>query len=60
LLHRSRDSRDLRDVLRRLITDATLRQSLSRQALKTVQRYDWSQVAREVEAAYERGLAERC
>lgn len=60
LLHTSRDPRDLRDALRRVITDPALRQRLSQQALQTVKRYDWSRVAREVEAAYERGLAERC
>jgi phosphatidylinositol alpha-mannosyltransferase len=60
LLHRSRDPGDLRDALRRLITDAALRRRLGQQALRTVERYSWTQVAREIEACYERGLSERC
>lgn len=60
ILHRSRDARDLRDALRRVVTDVDLRQRLSTHAMKTVQRYAWSRVAREVEGHYERLLRECC
>lgn len=57
LLHRSSDPRDLRDTLRRVITDSALRNRLAQQGLQTVKRYSWSQVGREVEAYYERCLS---
>lgn len=60
ILHRSRDARDLRDALRRVVTDGDLRARLARQATKTVQRYAWPRVAREVERHYERLLREAC
>lgn len=60
LLHRSRDSRDLRDALRRVVTDADLRERLVAKGQRTVQRYAWSRVAGEIEAHYERLLRERC
>ena len=60
LLHRSEDVRDLRDTLRVVVTDAALRTRLASQALRTVQRYAWPGVAREIEARYERLLRECC
>jgi phosphatidylinositol alpha-mannosyltransferase len=60
VLHRSADVRDLRDALRLVVTDAALRTRLTSQSLRTVQRYAWPRVAREIEVHYERLLRECC
>lgn len=60
VLHRSQDARDLRDALRRVVTDPELRARLVRQATKTVQRYAWPRVAKEIEGRYERLLRDCC
>ena len=60
LLHRSGDPRDLRDALRRVLTDRGLRQQLVQRSQQRVARYAWPRVAREVEAKYEQLLRERC
>jgi phosphatidylinositol alpha-mannosyltransferase len=60
VLHRSADVRDLRDTLRLVVTDGALRSRLATQALRTVQRYAWPGVAREIESRYERLLRDCC
>lgn len=60
LLHRGGDARDLRDTLRRVITDAALRRQLQAQARRSVLRYAWPRVAREIEGRYQELLRQRC
>jgi phosphatidylinositol alpha-mannosyltransferase len=60
ILHRTSDPRDLRDALRRVVTDAELRQQLAAGGHRAVQRYAWPRVAAEVESRYERLLATCC
>lgn len=60
VLHRSGDARDLRDALRRVLTDAPLRRALVARSQRHVERYAWPRVAREIEAKYEELLHQRC
>jgi len=60
LLYTSDSARDLRDALRRVVTDAGLRRRLASRGHETVQGYGWPHVAAIVAANYERLLRERC
>jgi phosphatidylinositol alpha-mannosyltransferase len=60
LLHATGDARDLRQALRRLITDDGLRRALVAGSLERVQEYAWPRVAATVAGHYERLLRERC
>ena len=59
LLHATADPRDLRDVLRRMVTDAGLRRTLAAGGRVRVQQYAWPTVAAAVERHYEKLLRER-
>jgi phosphatidylinositol alpha-mannosyltransferase len=58
VLHRGGDAADLRDALRRVLTDGGLRRSLTAQGRRRVQRYSWRRVALEIESRYERLLGQ--
>ena len=58
LLHATADPRDLRDVLRRIVTDRGLRDALAAGGRARVQQYAWPAVAATVEAHYEKLLRE--
>jgi phosphatidylinositol alpha-mannosyltransferase len=60
VLHRSADVRDLRDVLRRLVTDGGLRNRLADSGRRRVQEFAWPRVASRVAAHYEDLLRSRC
>jgi phosphatidylinositol alpha-mannosyltransferase len=60
LLYASSSAGDLRDALRRVVTDAGLRRRLAVCGLKTAQSYGWPRVAAAVALHYERLLRERC
>ena len=60
VLHRGGDARDLRDALRRVLTDGALRQELVARSRRHVERYAWPRVAREIESKYETLLRARC
>lgn len=60
LLCRGGDAGDLRDALRRVITDAALRRRLQAEARRSVLRYAWPRVAREIASHYEELLRKRC
>jgi phosphatidylinositol alpha-mannosyltransferase len=60
LLYASTSAGDLRDALRRLVTDEGLRLQLAVRGLKKAQDYGWPRVAAAVAAGYDRLLRERC
>ncbi len=60
VLHTSGDAADLRDALRRVLTDGGLRRSLVAQGRHSVERYSWPRVAVEIESRYARLLRESC
>jgi phosphatidylinositol alpha-mannosyltransferase len=60
LLHRTADPSDLRDALRRVVTDGALRRRLVERGQHSVQAYGWKRVASTVAEHYERMLRERC
>jgi glycosyltransferase involved in cell wall biosynthesis len=60
ILHETADPRDLRDALRRIVTDAPMRLRLAAGGRERVQEYAWPTVAGTVEAHYETLLRERC
>ena len=60
LLHTTADARDLRDVLRRIVTDAGLRTTLGAGGRRRAEEFAWPRIAARVETHYERLLRERC
>jgi phosphatidylinositol alpha-mannosyltransferase len=48
-----RDSEALAVALRRLLSDATQREEMSKQGVKTAQRYSWDRISRQILAYYE-------
>jgi phosphatidyl-myo-inositol alpha-mannosyltransferase len=60
LLYASTSPRDLREALRRVVTDGGLRGELARRGRATAQAYGWPRVASVVGAHYERLLRARC
>jgi phosphatidylinositol alpha-mannosyltransferase len=60
ILHRSADSRDLRDALRRVVTDSALRARLGARGRQRALEFAWPRVAGQVEATYEELLRSRC
>jgi glycosyltransferase involved in cell wall biosynthesis len=59
LLVPPRRPRPLAAALRRLLDDPTLRERLSQEGLRRVQRFDWERVAGEIEGVYEEAAARR-